>query len=192
MSTTKGSPIPRGRRGRRYLRDFLPSAAADAELTWFFNEAEIAIDQPSNFHALVAGASRTSLEQLERRAEAMHAARKIHDRLRRLRSADVLLLSGLYTDRPWSSGVTRALPGGLAGAAQASLGVRVAYIRARARAETRAENLAGFIEEVVRSGRTELVTAWREELELACAVALRAYARVRRDGPSVVVPKEDP
>jgi hypothetical protein len=186
MSMTRVHPPTGGRRQRRLFRDFLPSAAADAELTWFFNEAETAIDQPSNFQGLIGGAPPTSLEEVERRAEAMHAARKIHDRLQRLGAADVRLLSGLYTERPWSHAVTRALPGGLAGAAWASIPVRIAYVHALARAQTRAKNVADFIEEVVRSGRTEPVAAWREQLELACAVALRAYERVRRGGPSVV------
>jgi hypothetical protein len=171
--------------------DFLPSAAADAELTWFFNEAETAIEQPSNFQALLGGVSPTTLEQVERRAEAMHAAGKIRDRLLRLRRADVRLLLGLYTERPWSRAVTQALPDGLAGAAWASVPVRVAYVHALVRAETRAKDVADFVEEVVRLGRTELVAAWREQLELACAAALRAYQLVRRDGPSVV-PEEDP
>jgi hypothetical protein len=186
MSPTKDNQPTSRRRGRRLFRDFSPSAAADAELTWFFNEAETAIDLPSNFQGLLSGASPTSLEQVERRAEAMHAARKIQGWLQRLRFADARLLSGLYTERSWSSAVTLALPAGLAGAAQASVRVLAAYIHALACGETQAKDVVDFIEEVVRSGRTELVAAWREELEVACAVALRAYDRVRRDGPSVV------
>ena len=82
-----------------------PSGAADAELRWFFNEAAIAVDQPSNFEAVVAGVTFVSLEEVERRAEAMHAARKIHDCLGRLRATDALLLAEFYTDRPWSRAV---------------------------------------------------------------------------------------
>ena len=41
MRTTKVRQPTGGRRQRRLFRDFLPSAAADAELTWFFNEAKL-------------------------------------------------------------------------------------------------------------------------------------------------------
>jgi hypothetical protein len=175
---------------QRRFRDVSPSEAAEAELTWFFNEAESAIDLPSNYCGLIAGVAPTSLEEVERRAEALHAARKIHERLQRLRSTDALLLSGLYTERPWSDAVTKALPGGLAGAAEASPSVRVEYLRALARAQTHAKSVPDWIEEVVRKGRPRLLAAWREELELECAIAVRSYERVRGDGPSVV-PQED-
>jgi hypothetical protein len=175
----------------RRFRDVSPSEAAEAELKWFFNEAETAIEQPSNFQGLVAGCSPTSLEEVERRAEAIHAARKIHDRLQRLRSTDLLLLRGIYTEREWSEAVEEALPDGLAGAAEASVGVRVEYLRALARVQTRAKNAAAFVEEVVRKGRKELLVAWRSEVELACALAVAAYERVRGDGPSVVPDDEE-
>ena len=126
MSTSKVRPSTRRPRKRRLFRDYAPSAAADAELTWFFNEAEIAMDQPSNFCALLAGASPMSFEHVERRAEAVHAARKIQESLERLRPTDALLLAGLYTERVWSSSVTRALPAGLAGAARVSMTVGAA------------------------------------------------------------------
>jgi hypothetical protein len=82
------------RQPRRRFHNFSPSDAANAELTWWFNEAESAIDQRSNFLGLLTGASLTCVEAVEQRAEAMHAARKIHDRLQRLRAADTRLLSG--------------------------------------------------------------------------------------------------
>jgi hypothetical protein len=163
-----------------------PSEAADAELTWFFNHAEIDIDLPSTFEGIVRGISPTSLEAVERRLEAMHSARKIHDRLTRLRPPDSLLLSGLYIERVWPAAVLEALPGGLAGAAEASVRVRVEYVRAVGYARTRARSVAEFLEEVVREGRADLLAEWRAELEIACAIAINAYERVRGDGPSVV------
>jgi hypothetical protein len=173
-------------RSARRFRDVSPSDAAEAELTWFFNEAESAIEQPSNYMGLLAGCLPTSLDEVERRAEAMHAARKIHDRLARLRRGDRMLLSGVYTEHDWSDAVLEALPGGLAGAAQASVCVRVAYFQALARAQTRARSVDAFVEEVVRRGRPDLVAEWRDELAVACAIAVTAYERVRGDGPSVV------
>jgi hypothetical protein len=143
------------------FRDVSPSEAAQAELTWFFNEAESAIDLPSNFVGLLTGASASSLQEVERRAEAMHSARKIYDRLERLRTADALLLAGLYTERPWSDAVLQALPAGLAGAAERSPLVCTAYRRAIARGETPAKSVAAWIEEVVREGPAQVVATWR-------------------------------
>jgi hypothetical protein len=175
---------------QRRFRDVSPSEAAEAELTWFFNEAEIAMDERSNYCARLAGCGIDTLEEVERRAEARHSAGKIKDRLETLRSIDALLLSGLYTEHPWSDAVEAALPGGLAGAASALPRVRVEHVRALARAQTHAKDVCAFIEEVVRKGRPELVAEWRAELELACAIAVTAYERVRGDGPCVV-PEED-
>jgi hypothetical protein len=190
MTMNRENEIRSGCEQRRF-RDVSPSEAAEAELTWFFNEAETAMDEPSNFCVLLAGGTRSNLEEVERRAEARHAAGKINDRLQRLRSTDALLLSGLYTERPWSDAVEGALPGGLAGAAYASPRVRVEYVRALARAQTHAKDVGAFIEEVVRKGRPDLVAEWRAELELACAISVTAYERVRGDGPSAVPAEED-
>src|SRR5579859_2977230 len=167
-----------------------PSEAADAELTWFFNEAQSAVDTPSNFSGLFSGTSATSMEEVERRAEAMHAARKVYDRLTRLRERDALLLCGLYTERPWPDAVVRALPHGLAGAAANAVCVRVEFVRALAEGRTRATRIVEFIEEAAERRRWEVLARWRAELEPACAAALSAYERVRGSGPSVV-PQED-
>jgi hypothetical protein len=170
----------------RRFRDVSPSEAAEAELTWFFNEAEIAMDERSNYCARISGCGVDTLEEVERRAEARHAAGKINDRLVRLRSTDALLLSGLYTERAWSDAVEAALPQGLAGAASALPRVRLDHVRALVRGQTHAKDVRAFIEEVVRKGRRKLVAEWRAELELACAIAVTAYERARGDGPSVV------
>ena len=51
--------------------------AADEELRWFFNEAESACEEPSNFVALLAGVTPEGRAQaVEARAEAIHAAGK--------------------------------------------------------------------------------------------------------------------
>jgi hypothetical protein len=168
-----------------------PIPAAEAELTWFFNQAEVAVSQPTNFQALLAGASPTSLEAVERRAEAMHAAHKIQNHLSRLDPTEALLLAGFYTERPWSRAVTRALPGGLAGAARVSPQLLSAYVCALKRGETRAQNVTDFVEELARTAPAAVLTSWRAKLKAACTTALRAYERVRRDGPSVALPEED-
>ncbi len=175
----------------RRFRDVTPSAAAEAELRWFFNEAESEIDVPSNICAHLWGVSPTSADAVERRIEAQHAAGKINGWLKCLHTTHALLLAGLYIERPWSEEVTKALPFGLAGAAEAYPTARVEWLREIARGQTRARSVAAWIEEVVRKGRTDLVNAWRTELELACAIAVRAYDRARGNRACVVPQDEE-
>jgi hypothetical protein len=191
MTTTKtGSSIERSGCAQRMFGGVAPSEDAEAELRWFFNEAEAAVEMPSNYQGLIAGASPTSMDAVERRLEAMHAARKISERLQGLRATDARLLAGLYTERPWSGAVLGQLPGGLAGAAAASVRVRMEYVRALASARTRVKSVSEYIEEVVRLRRCDLLAAWRVDLAPACALAVYAYEQARGGGPSVV-PEED-
>ncbi|HEY5240240.1 MAG TPA: hypothetical protein VIJ22_02195 [Polyangiaceae bacterium] len=180
-----GGANANARQARRF-RDVSPSEAAEAELHWFFNEAESAIEEPSNFTALLSDLGPSSLEAVERRAEARHAAEKIHAWLRRLRPTDAWVLSGIYTERLWSEAVVAALPDGTAGAASVSVTVRAEHLRALARCQTSARTVTEWIEEVVRRGRPDLVAEWRQELESVCAMAVGAYERVRGNGPSLV------
>ncbi|HEX3345583.1 MAG TPA: hypothetical protein VHS09_13465 [Polyangiaceae bacterium] len=170
----------------RRLAGVSPSRAAEVELAWFFNEAESEADMPSSYCMLLAGRSPGGLEESERRAEALHAARKIEARLQRLTRTSVVLLAGLYTERARPAAVTRALPDGLAGAAEASARIRLEHLRALAREETFARSLTVWIEEVVRSGPPGLLAAWRKELERTAALAVSAYEHARGRGPSVV------
>jgi hypothetical protein len=175
----------------RRFRDVTPSPAAEAELRWFFNEAESEIDTPSNFCVHLAGASPTSAEAVERRMEAQHAAGKINDWLKCLHTNQALLLAGLYTEQPWSEAVTEVLPFGLAGAAAAYASVNVEHLRAIARCETRARSVKDWIEEVVRKGRRDLVDGWRAELELELSMAIHTYDRARGKRPCVVPQNEE-
>jgi hypothetical protein len=97
MDTTRNSrPGPSPRR----FGDVSPSEAAEAELSWFFDEAASAIDMPSNCCLLLEGRSATTLGEQERRIEALHAAGKIYRRLQALKASDVIVLSALYTEEP--------------------------------------------------------------------------------------------
>ncbi len=177
--------------GRRF-RDVTPSAAAEAELRWFFNEAEGELEMPSNyFCGLLAGASPTSMDAVERRMEAQHAAGKINDWLKRLPTNHALLLAGLYTEQAWSDAVAEALPHGLAGAVAAYATVNVEHLRALARCETRARSVKDWIEETVRKGRRDLVDHWRAEIELELALAIHAYDRARGNRPCAVPENEE-
>ena len=150
IATRSGSGS--GYEQRRY-RDVSPSDAAVDELTWFFNEAEMAMEERTNFSAWIAGCDGIdTLEAVERRAEARHSAGKVHDRLKRLRETDALLLSGLFLERYWSDAVDAALPAGLAGAAAVCPRVRVEHLRALARGQTKAGDARAFVEEAVRRG----------------------------------------
>ena len=88
MDTTKQSSWNETTKPR--FGDVSPSDAAEQELRWFFNEAEIAVDLPSNFCARVAGMSNGSLEAMEQRAEALHAAGKIKARLQAIAATDAM------------------------------------------------------------------------------------------------------
>ena len=164
--------------------DVVPSETVDAELRWFFNEAEAACEQPSNFGRLLGGISPTSLSAVEERAEAMHAAGKIRKWLERVSTTDALMLEGIYRDRMWPKAVTKAL-GPLAGAVAASPTVKVMHLRALMCARTEAGNIGEWIEELAKEG-AGVLRAWRREAERNCAIAIRAYERARGKGECVV------
>jgi hypothetical protein len=168
----------------RKFGEVSPSPAADQELHWFFNEAEIAIDLPTNFRARVAGMSPASVEAMERRAEALHAAGKIKAYLQAIPATDALLLAGLYTERLWPRAVTRML-GTMAGAMEASAIVRLEHVRAVVRGRTERTKPLAWLEELSQA-RDPRLPVWRRQVEDACAIALCAYERVRGEGPSVV------
>jgi hypothetical protein len=156
-----------GRRARLHVGNVSPSAAADEELHWFFNEAESEVDVPSSFCALLAGVPQDSLESMEDRAEALHAAGKIRTRLEALSVTDARMLESLYRERPWPWRVERVL-GVLAGPVDA---------------------LAVFPVEYLVTDRAALAP-WRREAERCCRMAIAAYERARGTGPSVVPTEE--
>jgi hypothetical protein len=169
--------------------DVTPTEAAGRELRWFFNEAEEACEQPSNYEGLLlGGVVPTSLEAVEDRAEAIHAAGKIGGWLKRMSVADALMLEGVYRERVWPRAVERAL-GALAGAVVALPTVKVLHLRALAGARTEAGTAAEWVEEVAKE-RPEALGAWRVEAERAAGIAVRAYERVRGKGECVVAEEE--
>ena len=177
-----------GRRARLHVGKVSPSAAADEELHWFFNEAESEVDAPSNFCALLAGVPRDSLEAMEDRAEALHAAGKIRRRLEALSVTDARMLEALYVERPWPARVERAL-GVLAGPVEALAVVRVEHLRAIARVRTETKTVTAWLDELLAADRAAL-SPWRQEAERCCRMAITAYERARGTGPSVVPAEE--
>jgi hypothetical protein len=185
MNQTQSTPVPAE---EMRFGDFQPSLEAHAELRWFFNDAASEMDTPSSFATLSGEGSPTSVEAVERRAEAVHAAGKINRWLRAVPVGHALLLQGLFTEREWPSPVARVL-GQLAGAVEASPSVRALHLRARVAAKTCTTSAGAWLREVIEQGGPEAVADWMREAEVACALAMRAYERVR-GGSACVVPWE--
>ncbi len=128
--------------GRRF-GDVRPSPEADEELTWFFNEAANEIERPSTQGVLLGGHRRGDAEQLEARAEALRAARRIWERLQDVGERDSAVLEALYTNRRWPRALARkwAL---LVGVADAIPGAsREEVVRACGRAVSAYEKVRG-------------------------------------------------
>jgi hypothetical protein len=173
--------------GRR-LGDVQLTKAADEELAWFFNGAVRAIEAPSVQGVLFDGGDPGDPAAVEARAEALHAARKIWERLCVLGAPETRILEALYTERRWPRALERSL-GYLAGVVEALPGVRAAHLRERAQGSTAAANATAWLEEKAAE-RPEELRAWKQEALRACVRALSAYQKVRGTGRSVV-PKED-
>jgi hypothetical protein len=165
-----------------------PSPEADEELSWFFNEAEMAIDVPSNYCVLLSGVSPTDLPEVERRAEALHAAGKIRARIESLNSGDAVLLAGLYVKRSFTLALRKTL-GRMAGAVEALPIVRTEHLFALARGRTAKRRAFDWLDELAQR-QDPTLRVWRRESRGACAVAIRAYELARGSGPSVV-PHDD-
>lgn len=173
--------------GRRF-GDVVPSRAADEELTWFFNDAAIEIDRPSVHGALFEDKRPGSAEVLEARADALHAGRKIWERLQQTGERECSVLAALYTEECWPRTLARKLVH-LAGVVEAMPSVRAEYLRARMQRRTTAPNATQWLDELAERCPKEL-DAWRQQAVRACAQALAAYERVRGRTGSVV-PEEE-
>jgi hypothetical protein len=92
LSHGPSHPLPR-------FAGVAPSAAAHEELTWFFNEALRDLEGPPPADAPRGiGLAPGHLWPFEALAEVVHAAAKIHARLRSLDEAHVRVLDALYTE----------------------------------------------------------------------------------------------
>ena len=172
----------------RHLGDVQLTKEADEELAWFFNDAASAIDAPSVQGILFDWRDPGDPAIVEARAEALHAARKIWERLQKMGAAEVRILEALYTERRWPRALERRL-GYLAGVVEAMPDVRAAHLGERMQGCTAAANTTAWLEELAAE-RPEKLGAWKREALHACVRALSAHQRVRGTGPSVV-PQED-
>jgi hypothetical protein len=126
------------------------------------------IPEPRGMHAGVRfDGVRPSPEAIVSGAHAMHQARRIWERLKRIGERHEMVLEALYTERRWPRAIEHRFRH-LAGVVEA---------------------LSGGFEKLVVDG-SEQVAWWREQAANACAHALSAYEKVRGEGPSVA-PQED-
>src|SRR5271169_995589 len=92
--------------GRRFGA-VVVSQAADEELTWFFNDSGTEATQKSHLAAAFDRHRPNTLAAFVDCVEAMHAARKIWDRLESLEPREAHALETLYTDRIWPGPLVR-------------------------------------------------------------------------------------
>jgi hypothetical protein len=90
---------PAGMHVRHRFGDVTPSIEADDELEWLYDRCAIAVAAPSVQGELLLERHPGSPEAVLARAEAMHAARKICERLRKIGVREQTVLEALYTER---------------------------------------------------------------------------------------------
>jgi hypothetical protein len=98
-SRERGAGGGEGLSGETQAVAFQPNGPADIELDWFFNLAEVAMGNRSNYAVLLGPQDGDTMEA---RAEACHARRLLRRRLLDLGSHDAGVLQVAYTARPWS------------------------------------------------------------------------------------------
>jgi hypothetical protein len=103
-NTKEGNPMqPITDDSESFKRVFTPTGPADAELEWFFTQADSDIAGPSAF---VANLARVLDDEpgdttMEARAEAAHAQRKILRWMEEIGDHDAGVLKVAYVARPW-------------------------------------------------------------------------------------------
>lgn len=162
-----------------------PRVEADEELRWFFNDAEREADVASLYLSELTGVWDSDEEARERRVRSLKAARTIHRRLQAVLPTQEYVLTCLYTERRWPRALARAL-GVLAGVVEGSAAVRESHARALAQGHTRTMTVTAWLEQLIVTAGVGAVAAWRKDADENCALAICAYERARRKGPSVV------
>lgn len=188
---------PSGRRHRlrhRYTQhaalvsDLRASEAANHELTWFFGRALTDIEPGSNFWPLVQRALSGGYERMrssEDRADAMHRARKIHDRLCRLPPRDLWVLRTLYGPAGRIPGIIDDFCGWLAPLVCALPRVVSEYESAYRGRQTDVDSPAERLKERYVMFGMEEIDGPLAEAQAAATRALKAYELVRGGGPSI-------
>ena len=175
------------------LRD-QPTAETDAEPLWLFEEAEIEIGTPSNWHSLVESSLDGTRRQggggqdfYERRADAYHRASIIVGWLERLSPTDGAVLVAAYQPRPWPHRYELKLRR-LAGVVPTLASVRAEYLAAVARGHTEAEDVVRWLDEAIACREDAVAERAAQAALLPYARALAAYRAVRGTGHLLVEP----
>jgi len=163
-------------------------AAADEELTWFFNDAGTECTHRSRLAAALDRHRPNTAAALVNCAEAIHQARKISDRLESLTPRDAHVLRLLYTDRVWPGPLVKRF-GPVVGVVEGLVRVRADYVTARMEQRTTTTSTTAWLEELVGRCCKDLAV-WRRDALAACEQAVAAYEKARGDDPSVV-PQEE-
>ena len=174
-------------------------AVLEKELTWFFTEAEIATSFASNFEALkdvALSGRRVPMCNVPdprgvARMEAACTAGTIERRLRRMQDPHAGVLRAAFEPRAWPEAL-EALLGPLTG-----IVVRLAAARQQRRSTDagagprRELEVARALTVSFEEGGPSRLEALRDVAVDLYARALRAYAKVRGLGPSVVPEREE-
>ena len=179
----------------RAVAELRAGAAANEELAWFFERALSEIEVPSNYPSMVrrllcgrrrlARDTRQADDGGERRAEAMHAARIIYDRLDELRSYDRWVICTLYTPAVWPAELEEEW-GWLTPLVCALPATEKRFERARRRAKTTANRAVDWLADAVRLFGPEPFRDLAEQAQATAAGAMLAYESKRRRPGSVV------
>jgi len=176
------------------VRALRASDAAHRELAWFFGPAACDIEPPSNYDLIVQQATygggrgrrgaRTSEGGVEARADALHTARIIHERLRGVPRRQVAVLQTLYTPVEWPQAV-QELCGWLTPLVCELSRTQRNFEKAEREGTTFAVDRAEWLEEWTERHGPSAALAALEQAHGLAARALAAYEAVRGSGPSV-------
>jgi hypothetical protein len=171
-------------------------AAAQEELSWFFGQALAEIELPSSWaptvrRAVFGGPRRRDTRQVdtgaEGRAEALHAARTIYERLKSLPRADIWVLTTLYTPVELPESLVK-LCGWLAPLVCELPWTKSKLERAQREGRTRAPTAQEWLTEVVLVHGGAALRPLFDEAQGAAARAVAAYESTRLGFPESVVP----
>ena len=189
LSTESAAPL--------LVADLRASAAAQEELAWFFRSALSDIELPSNWcptvrRAVYGGPRSKDTRQMdtgaERRAEALHAARVIYERLKSLPRADCWVLTALYTPVEIPDTLAR-LCGWLAPLVCELPWTKKKLERAQREGRTRAPTAAEWLTQIVLVHGRDTLQPLVDEAQSIAARAVAAYEATRVGFPESVVPE---
>jgi len=194
-----GKYVERGRLANAQLAQTKrTSDAANEELTWFFGPALSEIEGGSNYGSMIRAMNRfgrgrsgksASDDGAEHRADALHAARIIYERLRSMPAAELAVLHTLYAPSNWPESLEQVF--GWLTPLVCKLPWTVDWFEtAQRRRATLACNVAAWLEGWLQVCGSVAITELFEQAKRIASRALEAYEAVRGEGASVVPDEE--